>query len=248
MTDNAAYALHRMISGWTHLTSHESNFTKRGGMDDVSFWRDQTHMIQLIDQVDRDIDALQRNGDEVKHLRKHMLSLYEFAFTYKTEWTKKTDGPRVTLADPALDMLQSLSLLTDARGLSAPWTQNNSDRLSAVLDALENELLNDDTVDRDSRIYLGALIAELRLALAEVGRYGSALVRRLSQELSGVLVGEVVSLEAKEPGSKVAEFFRKAASALAVIAAKALVTRAIDLGMGVAFPDPAEIESPASEE
>jgi hypothetical protein len=230
MPDNAARALATFIEGWIVLPQGTSTETLRWGKvakNDISVWHQEADLISLLRDVERDLQVLAMNGKRVSQISRHVPAIYELLLGYTIGWTDKAQQSRRALPDAALDALWSLAELIDAVGLQPDLSEGDFAALSAQLDSLLESLEADSIMDASSQKYLVALTNELRQAAADTERFGTALVRRLSNELAGVLLGEAA---VADPASENRRRYFEAALTLAKFGATTVAATALQIG------------------
>lgn len=177
-----------------------------------------------------DIDALEVSGMSVDRFRKHLPAVYEFVMGYTIQWRESNgSGNGIGLDAAALDALAAVAELVDAKNLDTDWTEQTSQALVEQLNVFDALLPQAAGLDEPSRVYLTALTAELRQAILEVGRFGSALVRRLSLQLAGVLVFQAVQLGTTDADIEHGRAFMKSALRIAMIAGKYVFDKSLEI-------------------
>lgn len=242
MIENAPRQLAALISDWRTVPANSTPESVRGNSSpkgDLAFWRDQAKLISLVQEVEHHLLAIERSGMNVDHLRKHIPALYELLFSFTVPWSSAIARNRRALDDPAFDMLATLGMLVQSQKLEPAWSEEQRNALNSLLDQLDDYLASNEDIDDASQQYLFTLAKELRQAVEEVGRFGTALVRKSSRELAGALLGEVEHAN-RNGKQRAADFFGKIVQELIIASGKIVATRAIEAGLDQVMP---EIES-----
>lgn len=231
MTDDPAGALANILEEWRIVpagTSLEASRQLGDPNRDVGFWRFHAEVFDLIREVERAITlvGLQR---QTGHYRKHLPSIYAAVAGFTVPFRNAAQQDRATIDDAAIDSLRMLSDVLHSMDAVTADTEQLRQEVAAGIGSVRALFDEFPELDRQSRAYLVALTAELEQALEDVDRFGTALIRRVSSELAGVLVGQAMKDDAT--GNKPrAQRAWEAAKQFGIIGATAVVTKAIDSG------------------
>lgn len=231
MVDDPANALADILERWQFVDAGYSLEGSRGEDDPATsrdFWSQHAHAIDLIREVERAIVLVETERPAV-HFRRHIPTIYAAVCGYTLPF-RTTVTSRTTVVDQAaIDSLRSLGDVLHSRDAVVPNDEALRDRVDQSLGAVR-DLLADVDMTRESRAYLTALVAELEQAISDVDTFGTALVRRLSNELAGVLIQQ--GMEQNQKGDqKTGKRFFAAARDLMLVGATSAFTKAIDVGV-----------------
>ncbi len=230
MVDDPANALADLLERWQFVDAGYSLEGSRGDEDPATsrdFWSLHAHAIDLVREVERAIVLVETQRPAL-HYRRHIPTIYAAVFGYTFPF-RTTVSSRTTVVDQAaIDSLRALGDVLHTIDAVVPNDDALRDRVDQSLSAVK-DLLADVKMSRESRAYLTALVAELGQAIDDVDTFGTALVRRLSNELAAVLIQQGLHKNAAGD-QKAGKRFLGVARDLLLVGATSAVTKAIDVG------------------
>ncbi|OWP20312.1 hypothetical protein CBF90_02070 [Microbacterium sp. AISO3] len=234
MIDDPANALADILEGWAFVEAGHSLEDSRdlgNPEDSTEFWAFHARVFDLIREVERAI-VLVESRRPATHFRRHIPAIYAAVCGYTVPF-RSTASYRTAVIDRAV--IDSLRSLGDVLQSMDAFVENDAagrQRVEKSIQAVRDLLA--DVEDRESRAYLTALVAELEQAIADVDTFGTALVRRLSNELAAVLIQQGAKESVRGEKQKSARFFNVARD-LILVGATSAVTKVIDVGVDQAI-------------
>ncbi|MFJ4036928.1 hypothetical protein ACIPVB_02490 [Microbacterium sp. NPDC090007] len=231
MPIDAASALADLLENWRLVPAGYTSDSVRGNSDpatDVRFWHEQARAFELAKEVERTLSMLEQNGRRTGHFRAYLPAIYGAIGGWTVPFRTAESHDRNILEESAIHSLRSLSDVLHALGSVDADTDEYRHSVSDAIEYVRSLLTDYPDLDQRSRGYLLALATELEHALNDVDVFGTALVRKLSTELAGVLFGQAVR-DAKTDRSR-ARRFCEAATKLFWIGAGAGAAKAAEIG------------------
>ncbi len=231
MTDDPATALADLLERWREVPGGVLPEDARECGEpstDLHFWGMQARAFDLVREVERAITLVEQKRP-APHFRRHLPAIYGAVGAYTVPFRATAAHTRHIIDQASIDALRGLADVLHTLDAVVPNSAAVREGVAAALDEVA-ELAADETLDRQSRAYLQALAGELRQALADVDVFGTALVRRLSVELAGVLMGQALNDQASGKNGR-AKKAADIARQLYFVAATAGVTKMVDSGV-----------------
>ncbi|WJL97041.1 hypothetical protein QSU92_07705 [Microbacterium sp. ET2] len=231
MMEDAAAALADLLEQWRVVPPGATAEGVRELGDpatDVMFWSHHARALDLVREVERALGMLEQNGRPTSHYRRHLPAIYGAIGGYTVPFRSTTSQGRHIIDENAIGQLRSLSDVLHAMNVGVPDSEDLRATVGESIGIVRSLLTDYPDLDRESRGYLLALATELEQALNDADVFGTALMRRVSTELAGVLFGQAVK-DAKDNPTR-AQRFWGAALKLFWVGATAATTKAIDVG------------------
>lgn len=231
MTDDAAAALADLLERWRVVPPGSTVEGVRQLGDpatDVTFWSHHARAFDLVREVERALGMLEQNGRPTSHYRRHLPAIYGAIGGFTVPFRGAESHERHIIDENAIGQLRSLSDVLHAMDVGSPDTDDLRAKVADSIGTVRTLLTDYPDLDRESRGYLLALATELEQALTDADVFGTALMRRVSTELAGVLFGQAVKDAQNEPTR--AQRFAAAALKLFWVGATSATTKAIDVG------------------
>jgi hypothetical protein len=200
----------------------------------IRFRADSAHVTALFKQTKALERDLSRVGKKVAGFKTQTPEIEAYvAWAANLSWSKPiTSGPPV-ISEATLSVLDEVASAAERQKQERSWGEAYSEIIRTQLDEIAAVMGSDLDMDEASRIYIASLIDEVRNAVIDVQRYGSAQVRKVSNELAGVLLGEAV--KARYSGSPVAQKFLHAALAIVTVTGTTVYAHALEVTTEVAL-------------
>lgn len=231
MTDDPAAALADLLEAWRVVAPGVTSEAARELGDpgsQLTFWSYQSRAFDLVGEVERSIVFLEQNGRTTSHYRRHLLAIYGAIGGFTVPFRTAHGHEQFTIDENAIDQLRSLSDVLHAMDVTLPDSVDFPEQVAESVRTVRSLLTDYPDLDRQSRAYLLALANELEQALTDADTFGTALIRRLSTELAGVLFGQAVKDADSDVGR--AKRFWGAAKQMLLVVSTAATTKAIDVG------------------
>ncbi|WP_157930714.1 hypothetical protein [Glycomyces xiaoerkulensis] len=192
---NPARELHELITDWDDW---QSRYTNDGFGEAVSDegnrrWEARCYAIDLVREVDRALAGMAIAGLDVEVYRDCVASWYAVIFDMLK--LKPNNVPELPPAE--LRMLKALASHLDSVRVGWSGEEVNYEELLEAIDEALN-LLDETVLPVDEDHYIRALLSEAREVAAEVRKFGSATVRKITAELGG----EILRLTGQVPEEK----------------------------------------------
>jgi hypothetical protein len=169
--------------------SKKSEDIRGGGGSEPNSWRSLTvGALELLRHVERAIDGMEAEGEDVEHFRASMQIWLDAILSLHAPWTTAVSTQKRELMSAAdLRLLKSLGTMLARREKDLP--RLDGEYGDAVRDHLKHAeaLIREAVGDADTRRYLLALIVEAKECLEEVQTFGTAQARSVVVELGGLL-------------------------------------------------------------
>ncbi|MDN4599444.1 hypothetical protein [Leifsonia virtsii] len=193
---NPAQELAALLSGW-HVSNGNTPVTARGGehQGDLPFWQKQAHAVNLVQEIERAIAALDAQNRNVEEFRAAVPAWYRAVFSYSIPWGNGLNGSSAAIDSAALSMLSGFGLVLDLMGDSPALSSTQREELRVSL-AQAQELLDEElsAVPNTERAYVMTLVDALTTALSFDGPLDAEALKATIDQLNGALIAIAAQL------------------------------------------------------
>ncbi|AMY20722.1 MULTISPECIES: hypothetical protein [Nocardiaceae] len=187
---NSAFKLHDLIMDWTvppNTPPEQIRFN--GDPTSLEFWRSQSRAVELLKDVERAVDGLHADGQDVEMFRDIMPELYQVVFSYSVPWQQINANERPVVDRMLMRLLKSLGLTLQMVNNSLFITGDDITDLLTYLDDAVTLVRESQDIDDAVRRYLLGLIEEARRVANEFQTFGDVELRSVTFELGAALLG-----------------------------------------------------------
>lgn len=175
--------------GWTVPSGTRPEAVRfNGDPSSIEFWRDQTRAARLLNDIERALNGLQADGQDVEHFRDILPTLYQVVFSYTVVWQHTANGARAVIDLNVMRLLKALAGTLDLIDNSLPISGEDLKDLLTYLDDVEKLVRGSEEIDDAVRRYLLGLIVEAKRVAAEYETFGDVELRSVTFELGAALL------------------------------------------------------------
>lgn len=186
---NSALLLHAMITSWPIPQGHAPEGARfNADPNSAEFWRSQTRAVALLSDVERSLDGMEADGEDVEHYREMMIPLYQAVYSYSHPWQGISNNTRTLMDRKDLSLLKALGGQLRMIQRQRPFTGDELADLLVQLDETEEMIRSSTDIPDEIRRYLLALIVEARRAASELQTFGDVELRTITLELGAALL------------------------------------------------------------
>ena len=219
---NAAHELASLFTEW-NSNLQKALYIRRGLPEgarsaDYDFWQKQRRCVELLVETEESLEILRERGIGTDIYRPLLTRIWAFTFSPDVGWQGANGGHVVSIED--IHLLQTLSLLLSALGETEPrMTLDGRVALLELLDEIVIEIHDCFDLPQEIRTRLASHIQFLRDALDPETDVAPRKLRRLLDQMAGVILSAMFETTDPERKRKLFVWSMSRASAMSQNAA-----------------------------